>query len=188
MLELFDAHSLQLTLHRLACQVLERYPNPEDLHIVGIQPRGVPFAHRLMHIWRTLEPALASKPVGALDVTFHRDDYRRADHLHLPSVTDMPFSVEGRRVLLIDDVLYTGRTIRAALDALLSFGRPASVELLVLIDRHLHREIPIKADYVGRRVHTTDRQTVVVEWAGTHARDSARIQPFSRSTVTETAS
>jgi pyrimidine operon attenuation protein/uracil phosphoribosyltransferase len=104
-------------------------------------------------------------PCGALDVTFHRDDFRRKEHPLAPSENDMPFLVEDRRVILVDDVLYTGRTVRAAMEALLTFGRPSSVQLLVLIDRRFHRELPIEPQFVGLTVDSIDAQFVRVHWS-----------------------
>jgi pyrimidine operon attenuation protein/uracil phosphoribosyltransferase len=173
--ELFTGAKLDLTLLRLVHQVLERYPRPSEVCFIGVQPRGVALADRLRKL---LEAEVPDSPLrfGALDVTFFRDDVRHRDSPLLPNATDVPFWVENERVILIDDVLYTGRTVRAALDALLAFGRPRRVELLVLVDRQYKRHLPIRADFVGTTVHTTDTDTVVVEWAELHGQDSVRLQ------------
>ena len=161
---LLDAEEIRRTLSRIAHEVIERNLAPEDVVLVGIHTRGVPLARRLQELvsQRTgLEP-----PVGALDITFHRDDahvrgerQRRQPVVH---ATAIPVSLEGRTVVLVDDVLYTGRTIRAAIDALLEFGRPARVQLAVLVDRG-HRELPIRPDYVGKNLPTARDERIQVE-------------------------
>lgn len=126
-----------------------------------MQPRGIYLAERIK---KGLEEILGKKiNLGYLDITFHRDDFRRREHPLTPNQTKVPFIIEDKKVILIDDVLYTGRTVRAALDAMTTFGRPQKVELLVLIDRMYSRHIPVEADYVGRRVNTMSSQRVLVE-------------------------
>ena len=134
---------------------------PNDTVIIGLQPRGVFLSDRIMDEIRK-EPAAKNINYGKLDITFYRDDIRK--ELHVANHTDIPFSIEGKRVILIDDVLYTGRTIRAALDALLDFGRPGKVELCVLIDRRFSRQLPIQPDYVGKAIDSIISQKVKVEW------------------------
>ena len=129
--------------------------------IIGLQPRGIFLSDRMVHELSALvEPASIS--YGKLDITFYRDDVRT--ELHVANKTDIPFSIEGKQVVLIDDVLWTGRTIRAALDALLDFGRPSKVELCVLIDRRFNRQLPIQPDYTGRAIDTITTQKVKVFW------------------------
>lgn len=160
---LLDAAQLQITLQRLAHQLAEQHDSFEDTAIVGIQPRGVALSDRLMEL---LQGIIGPQKIdyGKLDITFHRDDVRSGGALHTPSTNDMPFSVEGRTVVLVDDVLHTGRTIRAAMDALLAYGRPARVELLTLIDRKFSRELPVQPDYTGRSIDTIMSQKVLVDW------------------------
>jgi pyrimidine operon attenuation protein/uracil phosphoribosyltransferase len=158
---LLSTSQLSLTIRRLAAQLTENYSDLAGIYFIGIQPRGSRFAEKLIEQVRSLYP---QQPVnfGLLDITFYRDDVR--NELHKPSKTNMPFSIEGKKVILIDDVLYTGRTIRAALDALQDFGRPASVELCVLVNRHFNRELPIQPDYYGKSIDTRTSEKVKVNW------------------------
>jgi pyrimidine operon attenuation protein/uracil phosphoribosyltransferase len=152
---------LRLTIQRLSHQLLENHLSFQDLVIIGIQPRGIYFSDRIVQqINEQIKPAKIT--YGKLDNTFYRDDVRQG--LHTLNQTDMPFSVENKTVILVDDVLYTGRTIRASMDALLTFGRPAKVELCILIDRRFSRELPIQADFVGRSIDTIITQRVKVLW------------------------
>jgi pyrimidine operon attenuation protein / uracil phosphoribosyltransferase len=152
---------LGLTIRRLSHQLLENHLSFQDLVIVGIQPRGIYFSDRIVEqINEQIKPAKIT--YGKLDNTFYRDDVRQG--LHTLNQTDMLFSVENKTVILVDDVLYTGRTIRASMDALLTFGRPAKVELCILIDRRFSREVPIQADFVGRTIDTIITQRVKVLW------------------------
>jgi pyrimidine operon attenuation protein/uracil phosphoribosyltransferase len=152
---------LGLTIQRLSHQLLENHLSFQDLVIIGIQPRGIYFSDRIVqHINEQIKPAKIT--YGKLDNTFYRDDVRQG--LHTLNQTDMLFSVENKTVILVDDVLYTGRTIRASMDALLTFGRPAKVELCILIDRRFSREVPIQADFVGRCIDTIITQRVKVLW------------------------
>ncbi|MBC7890794.1 MAG: bifunctional pyr operon transcriptional regulator/uracil phosphoribosyltransferase PyrR, partial [Sphingobacteriaceae bacterium] len=147
---------LEITVSRLCQQLIESHQDFAQSVVLGLQPRGIHLAER-MH--RELEVTTGySIPFGYLDATFHRDDFRRRDSLVKPNQTKIPFVLEQKRVILIDDVIATGRMIRAALDAMTFFGRPESVELLVLIDRRYNRQLPIDPDYVGQRVHTLDTQ------------------------------
>ncbi len=153
---------LEVVISRLCQELIERHQDFADSVLLGLQPRGIYFAERVA---RELTDLLGRPvPVGRLDATFYRDDFRRRDHPLTPNATHVPFLIEGKRVILADDVLATGRMVRAALDAMTAFGRPRQVELLVLIDRRYNRELPIKADYVGKRVNTLDSQRVLVEW------------------------
>lgn len=158
---ILDSDLLDITVSRLCQQLIENHNDFSDSVIIGMQPRGIHLAD-LIH--RNLEKNIRrSIPLGYLDATFHRDDFRRREIPARPSENRIPFIVEGKKVILVDDVLFTGRTIRAAMDALIMFGRPAKVELLVLIDRKYNRELPIEADYVGRAVSTVASQRVLVE-------------------------
>jgi pyrimidine operon attenuation protein / uracil phosphoribosyltransferase len=158
---ILDSPLLNVTLDRLCHQLLENHATFEDTVLIGMQPRGV-FVANLIH--EKLQAKLGKKvPFGVLDVTFHRDDFRRREIPARASETRIDFIIEEKNVILIDDVLYTGRTVRSALDALISFGRPNRVELLVLIDRKHTRHLPISADYVGRYVDTLETQKVLVE-------------------------
>ena len=152
---------IELTVKRLANQILENHVQLENTAIIGIQPRGVFLSDRIV---KELEKEMAGKPItyGRLDITFYRDDVRK--ELHMANKTDIRFSIEGKKVVLVDDVLYTGRTIRAALDALMDFGRPEKVELMVLIDRRYSRQLPIQPDYTGRSIDAIITQKVKVLW------------------------
>ncbi|HRO41470.1 MAG TPA: bifunctional pyr operon transcriptional regulator/uracil phosphoribosyltransferase PyrR [Flavipsychrobacter sp.] len=158
---LLDTHQLNITLQRLAHQLIENHLDFSASAIIGLQPRGIWFSNRIAQIVK--EITSENIPYGKLDITFYRDDVHTGDIL-VPSHTDINFSIEDRRVILIDDVLHTGRTIRAAMDALIDFGRPRNVELMVLIDRHYSRELPIQPDYVGQTVDTIITQKVKVNW------------------------
>jgi pyrimidine operon attenuation protein/uracil phosphoribosyltransferase len=152
---------LGLTIQRLSHQLLENHLQYDNLVIIGIQPRGIFFSDRIVQqINEQIKPAKIT--YGKLDNTFYRDDVRLG--LHTLNQTDILFSVENKTVILVDDVLYTGRTIRASMDALLAFGRPAKVELCILIDRRFSREVPIQADFVGRSIDTIITQRVKVFW------------------------
>jgi pyrimidine operon attenuation protein/uracil phosphoribosyltransferase len=157
--QLMSASEIDRTLVRLAHEIVERNNGCEDLVFVGIRRRGVPLAERLARKIGEIEKL--APPVGTLDITFYRDDLSTVDHKPVVQQPVLPFSVEGRIVILVDDVLYTGRTTRAALDALVAQGRPRRVELCALIDRG-HRELPIQADYVGRVVQTSGREVIEV--------------------------
>jgi pyrimidine operon attenuation protein / uracil phosphoribosyltransferase len=158
---ILNDQQLGVTIQRLAHQVLENHIALENTVLIGIQPRGIHFSNRLVEQIRKQVPG-SKIEYGILDITFYRDDVRHG--LHELNQTDIPFSIEEKNVILIDDVLYTGRTIRAALDALLGFGRPAKVELCVLIDRRFSRQFPIQADYIGKSIDSLITQRVKVFW------------------------
>ena len=158
---ILSSNHLDITIKRLAHQILENNTDIGNTVIIGLQPRGVFLSDRIVQEVRKEVPE-ESIPYGKLDITFYRDDIRK--ELHIANQTDIPFSIEGKRVVLIDDVLYTGRTIRAALDALLDFGRPGKVELCVLIDRRFSRQLPIQPDYTGKSIDSIISQKVKVEW------------------------
>lgn len=157
---LMSASEIQRTLVRLAHEVVEKNNGVEGLALIGIRRRGVPLAQRIAKVINQIEHTQV--PVGSLDITLYRDDLSTVGPKPLVQKSDLEFSVAGKNVVLVDDVLYTGRTTRAALDALFDHGRPARVQLLVLIDRG-HRELPIEAAFVGRKVQTTDTQIVEVK-------------------------
>lgn len=160
---LLDQDQLHITLQRLAHQLVENHTAFQNTAIIGIQPRGVWLSDRIAQIVKEIT-GKTNIDYGKLDITFYRDDVHAGSSMHLPSHTDIPFSIEDRKVILVDDVLHTGRTIRSAMDALIDFGRPMSVELLVLIDRRFSRELPIQPDYVGQTVDTIITQKVKVHW------------------------
>jgi len=163
MKSLFTQKQLQITIERLAHQLIENHLDFADTVLIGMQPRGVYLSDRIYRKLQELVPG-ARIPYGKLDITFYRDDFNTSGELHIPAETDIDFSIENRKVVLIDDVLYTGRTIRSGLDALLDFGRPRNVELLVLIDRRFTRELPIQPDYTGMNVDSVASQKVKVLW------------------------
>ncbi len=167
---LLDARTLQIMLDRLCHQLMEDHDDFSQTRLIGLQPRGSLFARRIRQ--RLEHFTGKSIPLGLLDVTFYRDDFRRRDEPLVASVTDMPFDVEKKKVILIDDVLYTGRTLRAGFDALLDFGRPEQVQLLCLIERKFSRQFPIEPDYLGQAVNTLNTQKVVVSWAESEGQDS----------------
>jgi pyrimidine operon attenuation protein/uracil phosphoribosyltransferase len=172
---LMDADRMARTLTRIAHEIVERNRGLDDLALVGIRTRGVPLATRLAVDLQQI--AGGEVPVGALDITLYRDDLMRHTVGPQPLVrsTEIPFSIDDRRILLVDDVLYTGRTIRAALDALIDFGRPKAIQLIVLVDRG-HRELPIKADYVGKNVPTSSRESIRVRLQETDGQDLVLIE------------
>ncbi|WP_250629885.1 bifunctional pyr operon transcriptional regulator/uracil phosphoribosyltransferase PyrR [Rhodoflexus caldus] len=170
-LRLLDGQLLDLTMQRLCHQLVEKHEDFAHSVLVGMQPRGRYFADRIKA--RLDRITSGNVPIGYLDITFYRDDFRRRNEPLQASETLLPFDVEGKHVVLIDDVLFTGRTIRAALSALGEYGRPASVELLVLIDRLYSRDLPIQPDYTGRTVNSILSQRVVVEWTEQGAAEDA---------------
>ncbi|MFN8276858.1 MAG: bifunctional pyr operon transcriptional regulator/uracil phosphoribosyltransferase PyrR [Chitinophagales bacterium] len=164
-----------LTIDRLCHQLIEQHRDFSQSCLIGVQPRGTALANR---IHQRLSDILGNPNIlyGKLDITFHRDDFRLKGDTLLAAETTIDFTLEGKNVVLIDDVLYTGRTIRAALDAMLAFGRPNDVELLVLIDRRLQRHLPIQAKYVGKVVDSIAAEKVRVEWQETEGADRVWIE------------
>ena len=158
--QLMSASEIERTLVRLAHEILEKNSGTDGLGLVGIRRRGVPIAERLGKMIQKVEKK--SVPVGTLDITFYRDDLSTLGPKPVVQPHEIGFSIEGKKIVLIDDVLYTGRTTRAALDALFSHGRPSRVQLLVLIDRG-HRELPVEATFIGRTVQTTDNEVIEVK-------------------------
>ncbi len=167
---LLNSKHFEITISRLCYQLIENHNDFSESAIIGLQPRGVFLAkrihQRLSEILRTDKILL-----GNLDVTFHRDDYRRRD-IVIPSETKLDFIIEDKKVILVDDVLYTGRTIRAGMDALVDFGRAKKIELLTLIDRRYSRHLPIEADYIGIQVDTITSEKVKVQWKETEDEDA----------------
>ena len=170
-----DSVRIGRSLARIAHEILERNRALEELALVGIRTRGVPLARRIAQSIREINQH--DIPTGALDITLYRDDLMRTAVGAQPLIrrTEIPFSIDDRRILLVDDVLYTGRTIRAALDALIEFGRPKAIQLVVLVDRG-HRELPIKADYVGKNLPTSLAQSVQVRLMEVDGKDEVEIQ------------
>jgi pyrimidine operon attenuation protein / uracil phosphoribosyltransferase len=170
-----DADRMSRSLTRIAHEIVERNRGIGDLALVGIRERGVPLARRIAAELNRISNT--DVPTGALDITLYRDDLMRQAVGPQPLVrsTDIPFDIDNRVILLVDDVLYTGRTIRAALDALIDFGRPRAIQLVVLIDRG-HRELPIKADYVGKNVPTSRRESIQVRLQEVDGHDEVVIQ------------
>ena len=158
---ILDKNNLDLTIQRLSHQLLENQGDFSETVLIGLQPRGIYLADKIFNQLKIINPNYKIQ-YGKLDITFYRDDIRK--QLHVPNHTDISFSIEDKKVILIDDVLYTGRTIRAALDALLSFGRPKKVELCVLIDRKFSRQLPIQPDYWGKAIDSIVSQKIKVEW------------------------
>lgn len=169
---ILNEQQLAITIQRLTHQLLENHLDLENTVLIGIQPRGIYFSNRIVE---QLRSQLSGKPIpyGKLDITFYRDDVRTG--LHELNKTDIPFSIENKNVVLIDDVLWTGRTIRAALDALLDFGRPAKVELCILIDRRFSRQLPIQADYTGKSIDSIITQKVKVYWKEKDGQDEVTL-------------
>jgi pyrimidine operon attenuation protein/uracil phosphoribosyltransferase len=159
--QLMSASEIERTLVRLAHEIVEKNTQLDRLVLIGIRRRGVPLAQRLAHHISQIQPH--PLPVGILDITFYRDDLSTVGNKPVHTATEIPFSITDKDVILCDDVLYTGRTTRAALDALFDHGRPRRVQLLVLIDRG-HREIPVEAQYVGKYVETTDAEIIEVKF------------------------
>lgn len=170
-----DADRIARSLARMSHEILERNRGVDDLALVGIRARGVPLAHRIGEQLKALTGV--DVPIGALDITMYRDDLRQHPDGPQPVVrtTDVPFSIDKRPILLVDDVLYTGRTVRAALDALADFGRPRVIQLLVLVDRG-HRELPIRPDFVGKNLPTSQQQQVHVRLAELDGHDAVEVE------------
>jgi len=165
---ILDEKQLNIIIQRLCRQLIETHDHFKDSVIIGLQPRGV-FLARRIHYQLGKITGNPNIPYGDLDVTFYRDDFRKKDLV--PNKTNIDFIIEDRNVVLIDDVLFTGRTIRAGLDAMMAFGRPADVELLVLIDRRYSRNVPIQAKYIGQTIDSVASEKVKVDWKETEGQD-----------------
>ena len=171
---LLDTKEIQIILNRLACQLRETHQDFSNSVLIGLQPLGTILAKRIISILEQ-EDHLQSIANGFLDITFFRDDFRRTEKVLSANKNLMDVSVENKKVVLIDDVLYTGRSIRAALTAIDSYGRPAEIELLTLIDRRFSRHLPIQPDYLGRQVDAIANQKVLVHWKEEHGEDAVYI-------------
>ncbi|MCC7331404.1 MAG: bifunctional pyr operon transcriptional regulator/uracil phosphoribosyltransferase PyrR [Flavobacteriales bacterium] len=160
---ILDSVHFDLIIKRLAHQLIENHSDSTSTVLLGLQPRGIYLAERLKEELLSINKKFKIE-LGALDITFYRDDFRRRDHPLIPSETNLDFIIEDKTVILIDDVLFTGRSIRAGLDAMLAFGRPKRVELLVLVNRRYERQLPIQAKYIGKNVHSVSSERVKVSW------------------------
>ena len=160
--EILNSLQVSLTIRRLCFQLIENHHNFSDTVLVGLQPNGVPLVNRLK---KELEKISGNNIVtGSLDITFFRDDFRRKEKPLVPSITNIDFSIENKIVVLVDDVFFTGRTVRSGLDAIMTFGRPLSVEFLTLVERRFTQHLPIKADYIGQSIDTINEEKVSVLW------------------------
>ena len=168
---LLTSREVNIILHRLACQLIEKHLNFSDTVLIGLQPRGRFLAERIKQLLEE-EYSIRGIQLGFLDITFFRDDFRRHDKPLEANRTEIDFLVENKKVIFIDDVLYTGRSIRAALTAIQSFGRPSAIELMVLIDRRFSRDLPIQPDYRGRQVDAINDEKVRVNWKENDGEDS----------------
>lgn len=172
---ILEKRKFNLTMHRLVYELIERHGDFKDSCIIGIQPRGTILSDRLVDV---LEKETGILPgYGKIDTTFFRDDFRIRKEPKKASATKLDFSLEGKRVILVDDVLYTGRTIHAAITAILQYGRPDEIDLLVLVDRRFNRHFPIKSDYTGITVDSVDEAYVKVCWSEDHRNDYIKIYP-----------
>ena len=168
--QILNQKDIQITIERLCHQLIEHHDSFENTVIVGVQPRGKLLSSRIIVKLKQLLNT-TNLESGSLDISFYRDDLRRREEPIVPDIMDMNLSLEGKNVVLIDDVLFTGRSIRSAIDALMAFGRPNSVELLTLIDRRFSRELPIQPNYVGKTVDSIDSERVIVEWKEENGKD-----------------
>ncbi len=171
---LLNSKEIEIILHRLACQLIENHNDFSDTVLIGLQPRGIFLAKRLATLLET-EYKVNDLSLGFLDITFYRDDFRRREEPLEAANTEIDFLIEGKKVVIIDDVLYSGRSVRAALTALQSYGRPENIELLVLIDRRFSRHLPIQPNYKGRQVDAINEEKVLVHWEESHKKDAVYI-------------
>ena len=169
--EIIDSRELNIALNRLCCKLIENHGDFSNSILIGLQPRGAQVLQRIVQLLEN-EYKVEGIRTGLLDITFYRDDFRRREGHLQPNKTKIDFLVEDQKVVFIDDVLYTGRSVRAAMDAILSFGRPAKMELLTLIDRRFSRDLPIQPDYKGRQVDSIESQRVEVLWKEINGRDA----------------
>lgn len=167
--ELLSGKSIDIILSRLACELIENHGDFKNTVLIGLQPRGILVLDKLLK--KLEDNGISNVSNGRLDITFYRDDFRRRDAPLQPNQTKIDIILEGKKVVFVDDVLYTGRSVRSALDAIHSFGRPAEIELLVLIDRRFSRELPIQPDYTGKQVDSLASQKVAVEWKEESSKD-----------------
>ena len=173
--ELLNELDVKIIIERLCQELIEHHDNFNNTVIVGLQPRGTLLKNRIL---KNLSKKRKDIRSGNIDISFYRDDLRRREKPIIPNVMDMDLTVEGKEVVLVDDVLYTGRSVRSAIDALMTFGRPKSVELLVLIDRKFSRDLPIQANYIGKRIDVLEKQKVMVEWNEISGKDRIVMSNF----------
>lgn len=173
---LLTSKEIEIILHRLACQLIENHNDFSNTVLIGLQPRGTYLAQRLTKLLKN-DYGINNLQLGLLDITFYRDDFRRRDEPLEATSTQIDFLIEGKNVVFIDDVLYSGRSVRSALTAIQSYGRPESIELLVLIDRRFSRHLPIQPNYRGRQVDAINEEKVVVNWKETHKKDAIYLEP-----------
>ena len=171
---LLNSKEIEIILHRLACQLIENHNDFSNTALIGLQPRGIYLADRLASILEK-EYQIKDLQLGHLDITFYRDDFRRRDEPLEATKTNIDFLIENKNVVIIDDVLFSGRSVRAALTAIQSYGRPENVELLVLIDRRFSRHLPIQPNYRGRQVDAINEERVIVNWKELHEEDAVYI-------------
>ena len=172
---LLNSKEIEIILHRLACQLIENHNDFSNTVLIGLQPRGTYLANRLSDIL-SKEYKIKDLKLGLLDITFYRDDFRRREEPLEATSTTIDFLIENKHVVLIDDVLFSGRSVRAGLSALQDFGRPKSIELLVLIDRRFSRHLPIQPNYKGRQVDVINQERVKVYWKETHNKDAVYLE------------
>jgi pyrimidine operon attenuation protein / uracil phosphoribosyltransferase len=173
MTQILDQAAIERSLKRVAHEIIEHNSDSSLLGFVGIHTRGVPLAHRLAQWVSEFSDAKDILPIGQLDISFHRDDTDR--QISVPKSTEVPFNIDGKIIVLVDDVLYTGRSVRAALNALIDLGRAKEIQLAVLIDRG-HRELPIRADYVGKNIPTSEDENVVVHLKEIDGKDEVLLE------------
>ena len=172
---LLDDLKINVLLHRLTCQLLEFHGDFSNSILIGLQPRGIYLLDRIVYLLKN-KYGIKKIKSGKLDTTFYRDDFRRSEKIHFAKATELNFEVEGKKIVLIDDVLYTGRSIRAALTAIDYYGRPSLIELLVLIDRRFSRHLPIQPDYLGVQIDAIEGDKVRVEWKSKNKNDCVYIE------------
>jgi pyrimidine operon attenuation protein / uracil phosphoribosyltransferase len=172
---LLNSKDIEIILHRLACQLIENHNDFSNTVLIGLQPRGAFFANRLVDLLQNVYH-IKNLQLGLLDITFYRDNFRRRTEPLAATSTEINFLIEDKKVVIIDDVLYSGRSVRAALTAIQSFGRPKKIELLVFIDRRFSRHLPIQPDYRGRQVDAINEEKVLVTWKESHEIDSVYLQ------------
>lgn len=172
-IEIISAKQFNLTLTRLAHQLIENHSDFSQTAIIGLQPRGIYVADRLGKVLKSI--LNKDVQVGSLDITFYRDDFRRRDKPIIPSATNLDFIIENKNVVLVDDVFFTGRTVRSGLDAMLAYGRPKKVELLCLVERRFNAQLPLKPNYIGWSVDSIKSERVSVEWKEIEGQDSVKL-------------